>query len=150
MRSHEEDGNEDLRSAKNIVEFKLSPSILARASTKQNAMLNERRKMRRKPIVSPIDIYCELNSYRFGKGFAVDLSERGMKLITPECLGLGRELCLHFSLGDGCKFDFFGRIVHAEEAVDSIAYGIEFLPSQGTFLLRLWLDLPCEAEGSCA
>lgn len=116
--------------------------FLARDSKKKSDMLTERRKLKRKPIVSQIDIYSKDTNHQLGKGVVIDLSERGMKLIVPQLFELGKELSLHFSLSDGWKFDFFGRIVHAEEAVESIAYGIEFLPNQGTFLLRLWLGHP--------
>lgn len=97
----------------------------------------ERRRTKRKSLVSAIDIYSKDISGSIGRGFAIDLSEDGIKLVTSDSLRMDQELSFHFSLPNGWKFDFFGKIVHYEKAVSANAYGVKFLPGQSTFILRL-------------
>jgi Tfp pilus assembly protein PilZ len=99
--------------------------------------LENRRKVPRKPLVGMLDIYSRDESANLGKGFVTNLNETGLKLVSQENFKLGQELLLHFNLQNGWKFDFAGKVVYQEEAVSAVAYGIEFLAGQGTFILRL-------------
>ena len=84
-----------------------------------------------------LDIYSKEESTNLGKGFVTNLNENGLKLVTQESFRLGQELNLHFNLPNGWKFDFAGKVVYQEEAVSAVAYGVEFLSGQGTFILKL-------------
>lgn len=99
--------------------------------------MENRRKVERKPLVGSIEIYSKEEKKSIGRGFITNLNEEGVGIIMTESLKLGEEFLLDFHLPNGWKFDFFGRIVYAEKGLSSTAYGVEFTPGQGTFLLKL-------------
>jgi Tfp pilus assembly protein PilZ len=72
-----------------------------------------------------------------GKGYITNLNEHGMGVVTPHHLEIGQKLLLLFTLPNGWKFDFFGKVIHTQDGVESRAYGIEFAPGQGTFVLKI-------------
>lgn len=99
--------------------------------------MENRRKNRRRPLVSSIEIFSKDKAKSLGKGYVTNLHQGGLGLITPQDLSLGDEIILDFNLPNGWKLDFFGKVIYAEKAISSKAYGVEFLPGQATFILNI-------------
>jgi Tfp pilus assembly protein PilZ len=99
--------------------------------------MENRRSARRKPLVSSLEIFSKDCTKNLGKGYVTNLHEDGLCLVTDQHLEVGEEFRLNFGLPNGWKFDFFGRIVHAQEGIESKAYGVKFSPGQGTFIFKL-------------
>ncbi len=99
--------------------------------------MEEKRATRRKPLVSDLRIFSRDRLSGIGIGHVVDLSDRGLRMLTDRIFNIGDELCLHFSVPQKWSFDFAGRVVHREDAIGSNAYGIKFFDGQGTFVLKL-------------
>jgi Tfp pilus assembly protein PilZ len=99
--------------------------------------VENRRRSRRKPFVGPLEIYSKDNTKSLGKGHVTNVNEDGLAIVTPEKLALGDEVLLNFSIPNGWKFDFFGRVVYTEKGVMTNAYGVKFSPGQGTFIFKL-------------
>lgn len=99
--------------------------------------MRERRKMYRKPVVSPLEVHSKEFNAILSKGHVVDLNEYGLRFITKDELGIGEEYSLHFNLPNDWKMDYIGRIVHKAQGILSNAYGVEFIPGQETIALKV-------------
>ena len=99
--------------------------------------MRERRKIYRKPVVGPIEIYSKEFHATISKGYVVDLNEHGLRFVTKDELGIGEEYSMHFGLPNDWKLDYFGSIVHRTQGILSYAYGVEFSKGQEMLALKV-------------
>lgn len=111
-------------------------SIFQKALHAQNYAAN-RRKLNRKPLMGPLEIFSRDASAILGKGYVMNLHEEGMGIVTENELQQGDEVLLNFGLPNGWKLDFRGTVVHQEKGEYSTVYGVKFAPGQSTFILKI-------------
>jgi Tfp pilus assembly protein PilZ len=103
----------------------------------RGGLMENRRKLKRKPMVGSLNIYTTNDRRSIGKGYVTNLNENGIGIVTEEPLKLGDEVLLDFKLPNGWEFDFFGKVVYEEKGVSTMSYGVEFLPGQSTFIFKI-------------
>jgi len=99
--------------------------------------MEERRKLLRKPLVVPLEIFSKDLQQSVAKGFVIDLNEAGMRILADDDLEIGDEFRMNFHLHNNHRLDFFGTIIHKAKGILSNAYGVRFSDGQDTVLFRM-------------